>query len=81
MLAKPTTVTDVAKEEHLMLARDGSDRVEACRGATAISVGLAISAAKAGAAVDAFISPACREYLTAAESARLDRAIDEGRKR
>lgn len=80
MFAKPTTAEAVKKHADLMLARDGSDRVEAAKGATAITIGRALCDAAAGEDVDAFIAEANREYLSAEDSARLDRTVDERRR-
>lgn len=79
MMARPTAAAPVAKDDQLMLARDGSDRVEPAKGMTAITIGIALEAAAADEEFGAFIADACREYLSAEDNARLDRTIDERR--
>lgn len=62
-----------------MLARDGTDRVEAAKGATSITIGRALAPAAADEEVGAFIANVNRQYLSADDNARLDRTIDERR--
>lgn len=79
MIARPTAAAAVTKDDQLMLARDGSARLEPVKGATSISIGKAFTGAAVDEEFDAFIAEDCRQYLSAQDNARLDRAIDERR--
>lgn len=81
MQARPTAAEALKKDDDLMLARDGSDRVEKAKGSTSITIGRALEDAKAGADVWAFIAIVNVRSLSADDTSRLYRTIDEGRTR
>lgn len=63
----------VKMDERLILARDGSDRVEAARGATATHVAMALSDSD-GVSVKAFLNPT-QMSLSPSDAERLRRIV------
>ena len=79
MFARPTCAAAVAKDDDLMLARDGTDRVEPAKGATSIVIGLALESGEVDEEIGALIAETNRSFLSVKDNVRLDRTIDERR--